>query len=199
MKTKMAFPGSHMQLRVEVRDIAPPIWRRLVVPADVALDELHEVLQIAFGWTDSHLHDFQVGEVRFAQLGDDDELFAVEERGAALGAIARQGSSFVYRYDFGDDWDHEILVEDITEPSRGPRRVECLDGARACPPEDCGGTHGYAELLRVLADPNDEEHASMKNWVGRGYAPDRFEIVKVNKKLGALARRLARPRSARRR
>ncbi len=190
----MAFPGSHLQLRAHIREIEAAIWRRLVVPADMTLDVLHDVMQIAFGWTDSHLHDFQFGDVRFAIVMDEDELFAVEERGAALGAMVRQGSSFVYRYDFGDDWEHEVVVEDITEPNRGPRRVECLDGARACPPEDCGGTSGYAEMLRVLADPRDEEHLSMKTWVGRGYSPEKFDIAKVNKKLGAVARRLGRSR-----
>jgi len=178
-----AFSGSHLQLRVELRYIKPAIWRQLVVPADATLDVVHQVLQIAFGWKDSHLHDFHVGDVRFGMTGVDDELLAVREHAAPLGAITREGSMFVYRYDFGDDWEHE-------EPDREPLRLECLDGARACPPEDCGGPPGYQNLLRVLSDPRDEEYADMRRWVGRAFDPERFEREKINKKIAVIARRL---------
>lgn len=191
-----AFAGSHMQLKVELLEMTPSIWRRLVVPADIALDVLHEVLQIAFGWKDSHLHDFHAGDVRFGMVDVDDELLSVDERAAPLGAIARVGSSLIYRYDFGDRWEHEITIESIVEPTRAPLRVECRDGARACPPEDCGGVPGYENMLRVLGDPKDEEHADMRRWVGRAYDPEKFEIEKVNKKLGVIGRRLERMQRA---
>lgn len=195
----MAFPGSEMRLRIQIRDIEPPIWRNVAVPADTTLDVLHEVLQIAFGWTDSHLHDFHVGEVRFGMTDVEDELFAVDERVAPLGALAHEGSTLVYLYDFGDHWLHDVTVVSIAEPSNTPVRIECLGGARACPPEDCGGTHGYSEMLRVLADPRDEEHKSMKAWVPRGYDAERFEIEKVNRKLKPMARRLERAMESARR
>lgn len=116
----------------------------------------------------------------------------MDEHAAPLGAITREGSMFVYRYDFGDDWEHEITVESITEPDREPLRSECLDGARACPPEDCGGTSGYENLLRVLSDPRNDEHADMRRWVGRAFDPERFEREKINKKLAVIAQRLDR-------
>ncbi|RLB45489.1 MAG: plasmid pRiA4b ORF-3 family protein [Deltaproteobacteria bacterium] len=192
MIVKTAFVGSTMQLRVELRHITPTIWRSLVVPAEVTLDVLHDILQVAFGWTNSHLHDFQVADARFGMADVADELMLVDERAAPLGAVACQGTAFLYRYDYGDDWEHEITVESISEPGPGPVVVKCLEGARACPPEDCGGPPGHENLLRVLAGPTDEEHRDMKRWVGRGFDPERFNLGKVNKKLGVIGRRLER-------
>lgn len=193
MFDKLVSSGSHLKLRVELQDITPAIWRRFIVPADARLDLLHAVLQIAFGWKDCHLHDFLVGDIRFGLPHVEDEMLVVDERGAPLGAVARYESSFLYRYDFGDGWEHEITVEDVLPPTRDLGvRLECLDGARACPPEDCGGPPGYENLLRVLADPRDEEHRDLKRWVGRGFDPERFEIEKVQKKLSAIAKTMAR-------
>ncbi len=127
-----------MQLRVELRDITPPIWRRLVVPAECTLDVVHEILQIAFGWTDSHLHGFEVGAVHFGMSDIENELLIVDECFAPLGGVASKGDTFVYEYDFGDGWEHDVLVEEVNEETMEVR-VECLDGARAGPPEDCGG------------------------------------------------------------
>jgi len=198
MIVKTAFLGSTMQLRVELRDITPSIWRRLAVPAELTLDVLHDVLQVAFGWTDSHLHDFHLAGVRFGMPDVEDELLLVDERAAPIGAVAAQGAVFLYRYDYGDDWEHDITVESISEPGPGPIVVECLEGARACPPEDCGGPPGYENLLRVLADPTDEEHRDMKRWVGRGFDSERLDLDKLNKKLRVIGRRFERgTRSAR--
>ena len=102
------------------------------------------------------------------------------------------GSTFVYQYDFGDDWLHDVTVEAIIAPSDEPLLLTCLEGARACPPEDCGGVPGYENLLEALRDPKHEEHADMKQWVGRSYDPERFELEKVKKKLVALGRRFER-------
>jgi Plasmid pRiA4b ORF-3-like protein len=182
--------GDIFLLHVSLRDIEPVIWRRLRVPADATLGDLHEILQIALGWTDSHLHDFQVGEIRFGMTDTADELFAVDEDAAPLGAVVRAGSTFLYRYDFGDDWEHEVKVERVLEG--GDELIVCTGGARACPPEDCGSTSGYARMLEVLANPKDEEHGDMKRWVGRGYDPEKFNMAAVNKKLATLSKRLGR-------
>jgi Plasmid pRiA4b ORF-3-like protein len=193
---KTAFLGSTMQLYVELRDVSPATWRRLVVSAEVTLDVLHDILQAAFGWTNSHLHDFQVGDARFGMADVEEELFVVDEAAAPIGAVARQGTVFLYRYDYGDDWEHTITVESVSEPGPDPVVAECRAGARACPPEDCGGSPGYEDLLRILADPTDEEHRNMKTWVGPRFDPERFDLDKVNKKLGAIARRLRKGRRA---
>jgi hypothetical protein len=179
-------------LRVTLRHIRPAIWRSLQAPAELTLGQIHQVLQIAFGWQDSHLHDFVVHDIRFGMVDVEDEYFSVDEQAAPLGAVANTGSTFVYRYDFGDDWEHEVKVEGVIE--RGQDAILCTGGARACPPEDCGGAPGYAQLLKILADPKHEEHADSKRWVGRGYDPEKFDVAAVNKRLTMLAKRLGRRR-----
>jgi hypothetical protein len=177
---------------VALRDIEPAIWRRLRAPADVSLARLHDILQIAFGWTNSHLHDFLVGDVRIGMLDIEDEFFAIDEHAAPFGAVARQDTQIRYRYDFGDDWEHEIPVEAVLES--GPETIECLGGARACPPEDCGGTSGYEHLVEVLSKPRHPEHKEMREWVGPRFDPERFDIKAVNKALATLERRGKRKR-----
>ena len=160
------------------------------VPAELTLGQLHDVLQLAFGWQDSHLHEFRVGDVCFGMVDVETDGFSVDEHAAPLGAVVRDGSRFLYRYDFGDDWEHDIVVERVTDG--GKDGILCTGGERACPPEDCGGPVGYERLLQVLANPSDEEHAEMKQWVGRNFDPERFNVEAVNKKLAALSRRFAR-------
>ncbi len=184
--------GDAFDLRVTLLHIEPVVWRRVRIPAHATLGDLHDGLQIAFGWKNCHLHDFQIADVRFAMSDVEDELFSVDERAAPLGAVTRAGKKFVYRYDYGDDWEHEVSVERMSE---GGDEVTCTDGARACPPEDCGGPPGYERLLEVLADPDDEEHADMKVWVGRKFDPEKFDASAVNKKLATLSKRLARRRA----
>ncbi len=125
-----AMRGDVLELRVSLRYIQPEIWRGLRVPAHATLGELHAVLQVAFGWHDSHLHDFIVGELRAGMAHVDDEMFVLDEHAVPLGAIARAGSQFVYRYDFGDDWAHDIVITKLGhELDAG---IRCTGGARAC-------------------------------------------------------------------
>jgi hypothetical protein len=190
VRSQPASFGDIFELRVSLRHVEPAIWRALRVPADMPLGVLHEVLQTAFGWTNSHLHDFRVGDVRFGMTDTEDEMFSVDEDAAPLGAVARGGSKLVYLYDFGDDWEHDIVVERVVQGGDGT--IRCIGGARACPPEDCGGPPGYANMLEVLANPKDEEHAEMKQWAPRGFAKEKFDAVAVNKKLASLSKRVAR-------
>ena len=187
--------GDICELLVTLRHVEPSVWRRVHVPAALTLGELHEALQIVLGWTDSHLHEFRVGEVSFGMANVENELFCVDEHAAPLGAVARTGSRFLYRYDFGDTWDHDIVVERVTHGRE--EGMLCVGGERACPPEDCGGPPGYERLLTVLANPKDEEHASMKQWLGRPFAPEKFNIEAVNKKLATLSKRLKRAKPGR--
>jgi hypothetical protein len=183
-------PGDLFDLRVSLRHIEPTIWRALSVPAAVPLAALHEILQVAFGWQNSHLHDFHVGDIRFGMADTEHELLSVDERAAPLGAIAHEGSTLVYQYDFGDSWEHDIKVERVH--GNGEETIRCTAGARACPPEDCGGVPGYMHLLEVLANPKDDEHAEMKQWAPRSFNPEKFDVVAVNKKFATLSKRLAR-------
>jgi pRiA4b ORF-3-like protein len=174
------------QMKITLSEIAPAIWRRLLVPADTSLARLHHIIQAAFGWLNHHLHQYIVDEQYF---GDPDPEFAdqlppmTDERDATLRRIAK-AKAIVYEYDFGDSWRHVIEFENVAiVPEAGLRYPVCTGGARSRPPEDCGGTSGYEELLEVLADPRHGEHASMKKWVGKKFAPESFDLAAVNRAL----------------
>ena len=174
------------QLKVALRGIDPPIWRRLIVPVWTTLDRLHAVLQAALGWTDSHLHVFEIDGERIGvpyELHDLAEVYTRSGRLVRLLDVVERGCRrFVYEYDFGDSWRHEVDVEDVREPGdEGGAR--CLDGARACPPEDCGGIGGYARLLEILFDPAHEEFDELRGWVGPDFQPERFDLLAVNDRL----------------
>jgi hypothetical protein len=179
--------GDVFELRIQLRNIQPEIWRRLLVPAEVPLGVLHEAIQVAFGWHNSHLHDFLIGNVRFGMADVEEEIFCVDEIAAPVGAVANVGTTFLYRYDFGDDWEHDVTVERVSvDESEG---IQCTGGARSCPPEDCGGPSGYGNLLGILADPSHPEHRESKTWAGRRFDPEKFDMPAVNRKLGSLSRR----------
>ncbi len=190
-RLRFSQPDDIFQLRVSLLDIDPQIWRRLLVPQDLTLPRLHSVLQVVMGWTDSHLHQFKVGDVYFAEPHEELEPGPIDYRRIALNKIApRRGSTCIYEYDFGDGWEHLIEVEDdlpvetVTVPV--PR---CLAGERACPPEDCGGPGGYAEFLEALQDPHHPEHDEYLEWVGRDFDPEAFDLERVNRILARYAPR----------
>jgi hypothetical protein len=182
------------QLKLTLRRSKPPIWRRVVVRADMTLDRLHNVIQIAMGWTDSHLHQFVAGsgfarttygrpDPEFADMGSEtlnEKRFTV----ADLAPAARR--KFSYEYDFGDSWEHEVVVEKVLPPDPALKHPACLAGANACPPEDCGGLWGYYNLLEILADPKHPEHEEMKEWIGGGCDPPEFDLDVVNAALKRL-------------
>ena len=160
-------------IKVTLRDVSPPIWRRLRVPSDIPLPRLHAVLQAAMGWTDMHLHLFRVDEHHFAPPHFDLD-FAADSAGVTLADLApEKGARISYEYDFGDGWEHDVIVEDVLpDPCAEPR---CLEGRRACPPEDCGGPPGYERLLEVLADPADPEHETLREWVAGAAGEEGFD------------------------
>ena len=174
------------QLKIVLLGGEPAVWRRLQVPGDAKLDWLHAVLQVGIGWTNSHLHQFKVGETCYsdtrhhaAEFEDDPEI--LEERTFALRQIAPlEGDVFRYEYDFGDSWEHEITVEKILPNPTASSFALCLDGARSCPPEDCGGIPGYEDLLKILKNRKHPEHKSMKKWLGRPFDAAAFDREKTN-------------------
>jgi len=169
-----------------------PVWRRILVRGDANLGLLHAVIQVAMGWTNSHLHQFSIGTKRYSARTIHDNMgFGEpdldEEKAALTKVVPRANTEFIYEYDFGDSWEHYITVDRIYEPDSAPKAVaECLDGAYACPPEDCGGIGGYADLLEIIKDPDHEEYESMMEWLGGKFDPNVFDIVKVNKYLKKL-------------
>lgn len=176
------------RLKIILVGAEPPVWRKVLVPGDVNLAGLHMVIQYAMGWTNSHLHMFHVGKTRYAPRTPDwDDV--EDERKVILRDIAsRAGVKFFYEYDMGDSWGHEIRVEAITKATGEPQRPECLAGAGACPPEDCGGVGGYEDLLAALRDPKHEQHDEMVEWIGEDFDPATFDLEAANKALGRRAK-----------
>jgi Plasmid pRiA4b ORF-3-like protein len=184
-------PGDPVfQVKITLDGVAdPPVWRRLLVPADIRLDRLHQVIQVAMGWEDYHLHVFSDGRTQYGI--PDPELGFRDERKATLRDLAGgEGGRVRYTYDFGDDWKHDVVVEKLLAAEPGMGYPVCVAGAGACPPEDCGGVWGYAHLREILADPADEEHDDMLAWLGLGKAadfdPDRFDVDMANRALTAV-------------
>src|SRR3989304_5644609 len=150
------------EIRVQLRDIEPPIWRMLQVRPQTRLGRLHKIIQRAMGWTNSHLHLFEIDGKPYGE-GDFDWDFDVRDyTEVKLEDVFTEGrKSFLYEYDMGDSWRHDITLLGIVEGAPG-EKIACVTGARACPPEDCGGVGGYYHLLEALADPKDEGHDMLR-------------------------------------
>jgi hypothetical protein len=187
MTTKTA--AEVYEVRITLMYLDPPIWRRVLVPRDVTLGNLHRVIQVAMGWEDYHLHEFQIGKKRYGgaqadPFGFDDA--PINEDTVRLDEVAKPKAKFVYQYDFGDDWLHEIEVERGVEAPTGKRKARCIGGEHACPPEDCGGVPGYADLIGILNDPKHEEHGQMLEWVGADFDPMHFDQKRTDRRLSSL-------------
>ena len=174
------------ELKVELQEIDPPIWRVLQVPSRTSLLKFHRILQRAMGWTNSHLHLFEVDGKRYGEPGTECDIEVLDSRKMTLEKIFSRGTtSFVYEYDMGDSWRHEITLLGTVEGQK-EEKPGCTAGARACPPEDCGGTMGYYELLVALSDPDHEEHYTMLEWVGGKFDPGAFDVAAVDRALKRL-------------
>ena len=172
------------QLKIVLHEIEPPIWRILQIKGNASLGKLHDYLQAAMGWKDCHLHEFRIGDKRFRdkyQMYEDKfESDMYDERKYTLEKLLQEGDSFEYEYDFGDGWDHGILVEKIIPAKEEVYYPICVYGERACPPEDCGGTSGYEELLEVLNDYTHEDHEHFTQWAGEDFDPENFDLKRAN-------------------
>ncbi len=182
--------GNAYQLKVTLRGVSkPPVWRRVTVPAALTLDLLHEVIQQVMGWEDGHLHVFSTAWRNYG-VPDSDLGYADEAKVTVAQVLAEPGARIRYTYDFGDDWEHEIVLEKVLPPDP-VAGLSCLAGKGACPPEDCGGAWGYASLKEVLADPHHEEHEDLLDWLGLDSAADfdpaQFRLDKANARLSQLA------------
>ncbi|MGH7846615.1 MAG: plasmid pRiA4b ORF-3 family protein [Candidatus Binatia bacterium] len=174
------------QLKITLKYIRPPIWRRIQVRRDITLATLHRVLQITMGWYDSHLHQFRAGKTYYGAPDIDEfsELDLKDDSKTQLGRVLTQPKQkLIYEYDFGDGWEHEILLEKVLQADPGVRYPRCLGGARACPPEDCGGAGGYENFLAAIRDPRHEEHDEYLEWIGGGFDPGEFDLEEVDSAL----------------
>jgi len=172
------------QLKVTLKESKPPIWRRIQVPGSITLVKLHRVLQVVIGWEDYHLHQYIVDGVFYGTKDPDFEVIGsetVNERGVKLYQIAPDiGSRFVYEYDFGDGWQHQVVVERLLPAKAGATYPVCIAGKRACPPEDVGGVWGYSDFLQVIRNPAHPERDEMLEWAGGDFDPEEFDMEYVN-------------------
>jgi hypothetical protein len=175
------------QLKVTLAETEPAIWRRILIPSTVTLHRLNLILQNVMGWTNSHLYMFVIGAIEYGEPDTDNEfnkLPCVDSRKAKLGQVVKtKGSTFAYEYDFGDTWIHELVVEDIMEPISGFRYPVCIEGKRACPPEDCGGPDGYSRLLGIIVNPEHKEYSELMTWLGGQFQPASFSVKEANRHL----------------
>lgn len=168
-------PKTVHQLKVTLRDVEPPVWRRVIVPSDTKLSTLAPILLDAMGWHNEHLHLFEVDGKQFGEPDPDWDV--LDERGRKLVTVLPDvGATMRFDYDFGDGWEHDVVVEAIEPAERGGIYPRLIDGKRACPPEDCGGPLGYRNLLEAVADPAHPDHENAKEWLGDDFDPERFDL-----------------------
>lgn len=187
----MSTPKSVYQIKVTLTGSKPPIWRRFLVRDTTTLYRLHDILQIVMGWQDYHLHMFTVDGQIYGDPEDDEygDLGTKNEtRFKLYQVLGREGSRFRYEYDFGDSWEHELIVEKIlpADPSTSSGRMRyplCVAGKRACPPEDVGGVWGYQTFLEAIDDPEHPEHDEYLEWIGGEFDPEHFDLDEVNDRL----------------
>lgn len=171
-------------LKVSIKGIKPPIFRELIIPMDMSFQEMHILIQAAFGWENAHLYQFNYKNEIICEentLIDQDYISAELER--LSDSIVLKGDTIFYEYDFGDSWVHSIKISKIYDSKPDEKYPRCLKGGRACPPEDVGGVFGYYHMLEVLSEPESEEYSDLLEWLGDGYDPEYFSLDEINKKI----------------
>ena len=174
------------QFKITLLESPVPIWRRIQVK-DSTLDKFHERIQTAMGWTNSHLHQFKIAGENYGDpdlLNDGFEDFeCIDSTATKISEIVPKAGKrfqFVYEYDFGDSWQHEVLFEGCLKAEKGSRYPLCVEGERKCPPEDVGGVSGYSRFLEAIANPNHEQHDELVEWAG-AFDPEEFDSVRTTK------------------
>jgi hypothetical protein len=187
-KTKAA-RGTLFQFKTTLLGSEPSIWRRIQVQ-DATLNKLHEHIQTAMGWTNSHLHQFDIKGKRYGDPelldGGFDDIECLDSTVTMVSDIVSTSGkrfAFKYEYDFGDGWEHEVLFEGCPEPEKGKKYPVCLEGERACPPEDVGGVWGYQDFLAAMADPKHEEHETLVEWCGGSFSPEEFDPKQATREM----------------
>jgi len=177
-----------ISLKITLRNVKPPIWRRILVTGGITLGDLHVAIQVVMGWGNGHMHAFDVGGQQYGERGSLED--AADEDRLTLNGLVKLGfDRFSYTYDFGDDWEHDILIEKAPPPKDVKAFPACVAGKRSCPPEDCGGAWGYADLLVILADPDHPEHDEQREWVGESFDPEAFSVSAADAMLAKVFRR----------
>ena len=169
------------QIKVSLNGVKPPVWRRLLLSSTTILPTLHDIIQIAMGWTDSHMHQFTVGNERYGVPNPDFMDGTKPEGRIRIGVLLKEEKQWIiYEYDFGDGWEHKLMLEKILPYKSGDIEPKCIGGKRGCPPEDVGGPWGYMSFLEIYNDKTHPEHEEMVEWVGDYFDPERFDPNEIN-------------------
>src|SRR6266849_6397366 len=170
-------------LKITLLGTGPRIWRRVLVPREITLRNLHKTLQTVMGWTDSHLHQFVFKRQKYSDPRNGLGAGVIDESRTRLGdVICTPGAKLQYEYDFGDGGQHELVLEQVLLGDESFHQI-CVAGVRYCPPEDCGGSPGFSELLQVLQDSMHPEHKDIREWVGEDFSPEDFSVSEINRRL----------------
>jgi len=177
------------QFHLSLVGAAPPIWRRMLVPVDFTLAQLHRVVQAVMGWSDDHLHQFDIAGRVYGIPDPDGMLQFIDDRKIRLRDLnLTRRTRITYTYDFGDEWVHLLKVEEVSQADSDDTGALCMAGERSGPPEDVGGVFGYEELLQARSDPNHEQHDDAKEWIG-DFDPEYFSVEEANQRLRKSFRR----------
>ncbi|NOZ83772.1 MAG: plasmid pRiA4b ORF-3 family protein [Epsilonproteobacteria bacterium] len=175
------------QVQVALKGFKPKIWRRLLIPSDLLLSDFHKIIQTSIGWTNSHLHQFIKNRTFYTERMPDDswnEMNNVDYKKIKISdLLKKEKEKIVYEYDFGDSWEHDIILEKILPLDDKMNYPVCLKGKMNCPPEDCGGVWGYSEMLEILKQPDHEEYENYIEWLGGEFDPEYFDKDEVNELL----------------
>jgi hypothetical protein len=180
-----------VQIRITLLDVQPPVWRRVLAPATLPLHRMHATIQAAMGWLDQHLYEFQAGDRRYGEADPEDgpASSVTDARTVKLSSLIEKGvDRLLYIYDFGDEWRHEIVVEDVRPGDPGVDYPCFVEGERRCPPEDCGGPPGYQSFLEAITNPTHPYHADAMEWYGDEYDPDDIERFIIDAQMSRIAR-----------
>ena len=180
-----------IQLKITLQDTKPPIWRQILVDKSATFSELHHIIQIAMGWQNCHLFEFNINGNKIAapnkEIDMGYEVKSMDASTLTLGSVIKStGERFEYEYDFGDGWEHWILVEKFLPRDKNTRYQLCIDGKLNCPPEDCGGTYGFYNMLKIIKSKKHPEHKEMLEWLGGTYDKEHFDVESVNEELLSL-------------
>ncbi len=176
------------QIQIALKGFKPKIWRRLLIPSDLLLPDFHKIIQTSMGWTNSHLHQFIKNKTFYTERMPDDDLWNemnnVDYKKMKISdLLKKEKEKIIYEYDFGDGWEHNIILEKILPLDDKITYPVCLKGKMNCPPEDCGGVWGYSEMLEILKQPDHEEYESYIEWLGGEFDPEYFDKDEVNELL----------------
>jgi len=176
------------QVKISLKGSKPNIWRKLLIPSDMLLSDFHRVIQSTMGWTNSHLHQFIKNRTCYTARQKDDDSWddwdnIDYKKMKVSDLLKKEKEKIVYEYDFGDGWQHDIVLEQVIPDDGKLKYPVCLKGKMNCPPEDCGGVWGYYAMLEILEQPDHEEYESYLEWLGGDFDPREFDIEYVNELL----------------